>query len=800
MKRGSLLLALCMLAWPLSASAITESDLLDPDQAFRLSTSMVDSHTVRAQWDIADGYYLYRHRFQLKSATPGISLGAPQFPPGKAKKDEFFGEVQTYRHQVAIDIPVQRDASAPANLELTAQYQGCADAGVCYPPQTKEVSLTLPAAPAPDQSAPNEPAPNQPSAVTESPEFPQSPAPQSSPASPAAPSGGLSALSQLSKSLGLSSNQSEFLEPDQAYVFSADVADPSTLVVRWQIADGYYLYRERMKLKLQETGGGTGGAQLGAVQLPAGESKQDEFLGRTQVYHRQVAVKVPVQRTIQGALPVKLDVTYQGCAEAGLCYPPMTKTVALTLPAAAAGSATATPLEEKSAPALSSASFNANGDSAEPVAEQDRLARSLASGSRWLVLSQFFLLGVLLAFTPCVFPMLPILSSIIAGEGYALTMSRAFVLSLVYVLAMAVTYTGAGVVAGMFGQNLQSALQNPWIIGAFSLVFVLLALSMFGFYDLQLPSRWQTRLTEISNRQRGGTLLGVAVMGFLSALIVGPCVAPPLAGALIYIGQTGNAVLGGMALFALSLGMGTPLVVVGTTEGKFLPRSGPWMRRIKDVFGVLLLGLAIWMLERVLPAQVTMLLWAALLIVSGVYLGALEASGHEIGWRRLWKGVGIILIVYGIVVILGVASGGKDVLQPLQGLGIADKSSPGAGPLQFKRIKSVSDVQRELEAARAQNKPVVLDFYAGWCIECKRMEKYTFSDPSVAQALAGAVLLQADVTANDQADTQLLQHYHLIGPPATLFFGRNGQERDQYRLVGYMSPEKFRALVEKAFF
>jgi thiol:disulfide interchange protein DsbD len=738
------MLVACMLLWAPLAGAEGPDELLEPDQAFSFHAGAVGSAALQATWDIADGYYLYRDKFRFRSDTQGVNLGQPVMPPGKLKKDEFLGEVQTYRHQLAIGIPVT-GAKPGSSISLGVTYQGCADQGVCYPPQSKQVSVTLPAA--------------------------------------SDGKGALVlALQDLGSKLGLGGQEREFLEPDQAFVLSTEPAGPDSLVAHWDIADGYYLYRNRLRFKLLEQPG----IELGIPQLPAGDVKQDEFLGKTEVYHHSLTAKIPVLRASSGELPVKLDITYQGCAEAGLCYPPITKTVSLSLPAAIAGTAVASP------PPASPAAT-------PELAEQDRIAGSLASGSTPLVLASFFAFGLLLAFTPCIFPMIPILSSIIVGQGSRITMGRALALSVVYILAMALTYTGAGVVAGLFGENLQAAFQNPWLLGSFSALFVLLALSMFGFYELQLPSRWQSKLTEISNRQRGGTTLGVALMGFLSALIVGPCVAPPLAGALIYIGQSGDALLGGTALFAMSLGMGVPLLAVGASAGKLLPKAGPWMDTIKAVFGVVLLGVAIWMLERIVPPQISLILWGGLLIVCGVYLGALEPIRGASGWRKLWKGMGWIALLYGSVLLVGAASGGKDVFNPLGGLA----SSPGTGPasrhLSFRPVKSVADLQRELAAARERRQPVMLDFYADWCVECKRMEKYTFSDPAVQRALSGVTLLQADVTANDEEDKALLRHLGLIGPPATLFYAPDGKERRTDRLVGYLGPEQFVKRLHSAF-
>jgi thiol:disulfide interchange protein DsbD len=385
-----------------------------------------------------------------------------------------------------------------------------------------------------------------------------------------------------------------------------------------------------------------------------------------EVYHDRVDLTLPLVRQTAAATEIELVAKYQGCAERGICYPPQTKRVRLSLPDATGATATAAPaLPAASPPVASPPGIVA----AEPVSEQDRIAAVLAGGSLWAVVALFFGFGLLLAFTPCVFPMIPILSGIIAGQGSRITTRRAFVLSLVYVLAMALTYAVAGVLAGLFGANIQAAFQDPWILSAFALVFVALALSMFGFYELQLPSALQSRLAELSNRQEGGTLIGVAIMGLLSALIVGPCVAPPLAGALIFIGQTGDALLGGVALFFLSLGMGAPLIAIGTSAGKLLPRAGAWMDAVKAAFGVALLAVAILLLERILPAALSMLLWGLLLICSAVYLGALsQLPATAGGWDRLWKGLGVAMLIYGALMLAGAAAGGKDTLQPLRGI------------------------------------------------------------------------------------------------------------------------------------
>lgn len=588
----------------------------------------------------------------------------------------------------------------------------------------------------------------------------------------------------------------EVLDPDQAFTFETR-SDNGRVFVDWQIADGHYLYRDKTDLLPADT------QQLKHDNfiVDQGKLKHDEFFGEIYTLEHQATASILVTNAQDGIKNATFKVKYQGCSEiSGICYPPITKE--FTLDVAPIRDAAASTLDagqpQPGAPQATQQSAQDAGGNAVPMSEQDQIAASLSSGSALLTIITFFGFGLLLAFTPCVFPMIPILSSIIVGQGTQITTRRAFVLSLVYVVAMALTYTVAGVFAGMFGENIQAAFQNPWILGSFAVVFVLLSLSMFGFYELQMPGFIQNRLTSVSNRQQGGTLSGVAIMGLLSALIVGPCVAAPLAGALIYIGQTGDAVLGGVALFALSMGMGLPLIAIGTSAGKLLPRTGAWMDAVKAVFGVMMLAVAIWMLERILPAQITMLLWAILLIVSAIYMGALETLKAEAtGWTRLWKGVGIVLLIYGVILMLGVASGGQQVFQPLKGIAASSGTSQQAH-LEFKQIKGIDGLNEALAQAKAENKSVMLDFYADWCVSCKEMENYTFSDPAVQAALKDTVLLQADVTPNDELDKALYKHFNIFGPPAIIFYDTSGNELKPYRVVGFMNAEKFTQHVNQA--
>jgi len=607
----------------------------------------------------------------------------------------------------------------------------------------------------------------------------------------------LDALTGLGGRLGVQ-DEPEILSPEEAFRLEAALAGEDRIALAWKIAPGTYLYQDKIGVALDDGGRGVG---LGRYELPAARIKKDALrpdgsVGDLPVYYDGLALSLPLERSNGSPAEVTLSVSYQGCADLGICYPPQKQNLSFVVPAALGAAPDTDPLRQAesrirpAAPGAPSPVAEAGG-AEPPVSEQDRIASILAAGNIWTTVSLFFVLGLALALTPCVFPMIPILSGIIAGQGTGITTRKAFVLSLVYVLAMSVTYTVAGVLAGLFGENLQAAFQNPWILSTFALVFVLLALSMFGFYDLQLPSAWQSKLTDVSNRQRGGSLTGVAVMGFLSALIVGPCVAPPLAGALIYIGQHGDPVGGGLALFALSMGMGAPLIAIGTSAGKLLPRAGAWMDTVKAVFGVGLLAVAIILLERIIPPAIALLLWGALLIVSAVYMGALKQLPVEAsGWDRLWKGVGVVLLVYGGLMLVGAAAGGKDTLQPLRGLGLT--AGAETQELHFKRIKTVADLEREVAAASAAGRPVMLDFYADWCVSCKEMERYTFSDPAVQRALSDFVLLQADVTANDAEDKALLQgHFGLPGPPSIMFYGRDGEERRAFRVVGFMPAAEF---------
>jgi len=745
------LFLICLL--PLTAQA--DDEPLMPDVAFKISASADGPDAVRVEWDIAKGYYLYLDKFKFASNNDGITLGAIKMPKGKLHNgilpDGNEGEVEVFMHRLSVRIPITRSASALNTLVLSVQYQGCAEIGICYPPQRKKLRIDLPPA------------------VT-----------SSSPVLKSPPS--------LSQVLGIG-GENDILPADQVFALSPEVVDGNTVVLRWQIAKDYYLYRDKFNFKLKNVSG----VRLGEVKFSQPQSKYDEPSKTTlHVYHNTAEVTLNLIRSNAAEMTLPLQVIYQGCAEKrGICYPPQTKKLDLLLPATTATVGTA-------------ATQTKTGTANNFVSAQDQSAQVLASGGILHIIIFFFLGGVALAFTACMYPMIPILSSIIIGQGEKVTTAGAFSMSLVYVEAMALTFGVMGAVVAMFagGVNLQAYFQSPWILIPFSILFVLLALSMFGFYTIQMPASLQSKLSEISNKQRGGSFIGIAIMGALSALIIGPCAGPVVIGALAVAAKEGNILLGFIAMFVLGNGLGLPLLIVGTTGGKFMPKAGTWMDVVKAVAGVILLSIAILFLERVsfIPVKMLMLMWATLFIVSGIYMGALDQLQKEAsGWMRLWKGLGIVIILYGAIVMLGGLTGARNVTDPLHGSSLISGGGAVAAQehLSFKRIKSDKDLKRELAAASAAGKYVMLDFYADWCTYCKEFEDYVFSDPQVQAQLKDFVLLQADVTANDAQDRALSKHAGVQAPPAILFFDKKGNEVRKYRVVGAMNAKNFMARVHQ---
>ena len=767
------LLAMPLLLLSAMPGTALSEDFLDPEEAFKFSARVVDAQTVEASWKIAEGYYLYKDKFKfaLIDAKNGVKPGKPVLPAGKMKDDPTFGKVEIYKKAVSIRVPITRQPSGILAIELQATYQGCAEDGVCYMPTVSTAKLKLPALATPKAEAKELPAP------AAAPAKLASIVPAEAAASQSPQKQSASALAGLRTLAGDDMSEADFLPPDQAFQSAATLKDAQTLVVNYTIAQDYYLYRNKLAYAVKSPADLT----LGQAVTPTPDVKEDPNFGRSEVYHQSFSAEIPLSRPLKDGESLEIDLTYQGCSEKGICYPPTTQPFTLSANSA-------------------DAQMTASPEPAATLDDASSIEKTLKGGGLWVAIAAFFGFGLALSLTPCVFPMIPILSGIIAGQKHV-TRSSGFMLSLAYVLGMAITYAIVGIIAAQSGTLLSNALQNPVALGIGAAIFVALALSMFGFYDLQLPSALQSKLTETSNKLHGGHFTGVFGMGALSALIVGPCVAPPLAAALAYIAQTGDSLKGGLSLFFLALGMGVPLLAVGLSAGTLLPKAGAWMNGVKYFFGVAMLGVAIWLISPFLPAWVHMALWAALLIISAVYLHALDPlPQHAKGWARFWKGVGVVALIAGLGLLLGALGGSRDILQPLSVYqGVAGGGSAQATPagLKFEKVKTTAELDARLSQAKQAGQPVMLDFYADWCVSCKEMEKFTFSDAKVQERLKGVLLLKADVTGNTADDKVLLQRFGLFGPPGIIFWTSNG-EQATHKVIGYEESAKFLASIAKA--
>lgn len=716
--------------------ALDQDELLDVDVAFAPEVIEVGTDDIKLRFNIADKYYLYKHAFKFPNKDSVITFGEAQIPDGDKKEDEFFGEVETYHHQIDIVIPYENnDAKHTAKFKF--KYQGCAEAGVCYPPQTKTIELTLPVQQASVLHGNN-----------------------------LGNDLGNDLLgSNTTSGLGLGGNDNwggqadTVLPEDQAFMFETIAMDANLLSARFTMSQNVYLYKDKVILTSL-----TDGITIGDLSFPEAKVKDDPHFGEVEIFFNQIEVDVNISRSASAGNKLKIQAEFQGCVDEGICYPPISRVITVDLPDYVAVKTV---------------------DDGNQLSEQGQIQKNLEKNTWWSTMLKFFILGIGLALTPCLFPMIPILSGLIAGQG-EIGRSKAFTLSVIYVLAMALAYTIAGVIAGMMGAgvNIQAALQTPLIIITFSLVFVLLSLSMFGFYDLQLPSSWQTKLMNISNNQAGGTYIGVAIMGFLSAIIVGPCVSPALAGTIIYISETGDPVIGGIALFSMSIGMGLPLLLVGASAGKWMPQAGGWMNVVKSFFGITLLGMAIWFMSRIIPGPASLALFGILALMSSIfwYRYALKngVKGKMIGLFLVFK---IALIGIGIVQIVGAIRGNTDFMHPLTKY-----------ETHFTPIKSYDDLQK---AIAGTDKIVLLDFYADWCAECKHMEGATYSKLLVQKELERFLVLKADVTDQDDIDIELMKKFKIVGPPATLFFGKDNQLIKQYSFFGFKGPEEFVSHLQK---
>lgn len=759
-------------------SQLPEPELLEPDRAFALSTRVLDPQTLEARWKIADGYYMYRDKFRFEAIDNSVVLQTPILPTGKVKDDPLFGTVETYIGEVAVQLPFLRRSEDANAIRLRITAQGCNEpVGVCYPPITKEVSYDLP---------------------------------------PSAGTGTRAVRTQITKLQSLrdlvgdsnSNSTREFLPADQAFVLEMERTDAANLRARFTIADGYYLYRDKMRFELT----GPNGAPADAVKLehyvlPPGKPKFDEYFGNTEVYYQSLELGLPLRSVVTRTTTAQLHATYQGCAEQGICYPPIQKRFDLTLDAGGIATVTAVTTEGDALPTASTGTAVA-GALAAPATGTTRAT----TGGFLLAVAGAFATGLLLTFTPCVLPLIPIISGVIVGQADTqITKLRGGALSATYVLGTAVTYTAIGAVAGATGDQLQAYFQNAWALGLLAAVFVAMALSMFGLYQLQMPSFIQSRLHARVQGLRGGTLTGVFLLGLASALIVGACVSPLLISVLSVAIVSKDPLLGAAIMFTMALGMGVILIAVGLGAGILLPKAGAWMERVKQVFGVGLLAVAIYLLGFI-PQVPVLLLWGAFFIVVAVYLGATQTlpSGAS-GWRYLWKGVGTFLLIWGVLALIGGLAGNRDLLRPLPATLSMLSLNPVAGSAEsatvsveslrlFERINTVKALDERLETARRLGRPVLIDYYADWCTDCLRMERTTFADPRVRQALSERfVLVQLDVTDAFSPETAALkQRFGVYGPPATLFLSASGEERRELRFYGYRSADAFLAIVRRA--
>ncbi|TQV70896.1 protein-disulfide reductase DsbD [Aliikangiella marina] len=613
----------------------------------------------------------------------------------------------------------------------------------------------------------------------------------------------------------LFATKSEFLKVDEAFQLTTDVLD-NEIIARFEIADAYYMYRSRFFFNAE-------GATLGEAQIPDGKKKVDEYLGDVEVYYNHLEIVIPFTAHQK---EFEFSLEFQGCAEAGLCYPPEEKRFTLLANnvvakpvaiggsdgsgggnasdsnsgLAASGSATSTSAQP-------SANTATQSTLSEPVAEefqseQELILGILSEGSLLEIVIWGVLGGILLAFTPCVLPMVPILSSIIVGQGKEVSTGKAFGLSLAYTQAMAIPYTLLGILAASLGEGFSTTLQQPLFIGITAVIFLLLSLSMFGFYELQLPQGLQNRINNLSNSQESGSYVGAGVMGALSALVVSPCVTVPLSALLIYIAKTGDIVIGGVGLYALAVGMGIPLIMVGVGGGKFLPKAGAWMNAIKAGFGVVMIGMALYISKHLIPGPLYLFAWSVLLIVTAIYMGAL--SQVETNAQKFWKGTGLVMFVYGIILVIGASLGNGRLLSPLANVtAIAAHSGQGANSVDphamFEKVKTIADVEAKIRQANAEGKTVMFDFFAEYCTACYEFADYTFPDPAVQAALGNTVLIQADVTKGDADDKALMKHYGILGLPSILFFDANGEEDERLRATGFEKADVFVQRINAAY-
>lgn len=741
----------------INAAFAADDEPLMPEQAFKFD-AVVKDNQIQATWTMADDYYMYRDKIRFESATPGVTLGTPIYPKGKMKHgikpDGSEGEVETYMHSVTVEVPIAK--ADGKELKLIAHGQGCAEKlGICYPPQKREKLLTLASA---NTSA-------------------------------------VSAVSALGSQLGLGDNATdEPLPPQQAFQFSA-MAKGNNIIATWTIAPDYYMYRDKFNFKAK-----TPGLSFGEIKIPPGKMKHgikpDGSEGEVETYMNTVTIEVPytLSNKVDG---IEFVANGQGCAEKlGICYPPQHRTALVSVTEAATAAA------PTSSPATTPPASVASKSTDNPATEQAATTpvAPAAASSIWDTLGRLvfaFFSGLGLTFTPCVLPMLPIISSIIIGQGDKVTKARGGFLAAVYVLGTAVVWTIAGVVAGASGEQLQAYTSSPYFLVPVAVVLLLLSLAMFGIYNLQMPASLQSKAQEKSYGLKGGTVIGVFIMGVLASVIAGACVSPILILNLGVAMQTHDAVLGGGIMLLMALGMGVPIILIGVGAGWLLPKAGTWMDAVKYVFGVMLIGLALYIVSSVSWIPI-LYLWAPFLIITGVYMGATKSIPEGAsGWKTMWKGIGIFLLIWGILALVGAMQGNRDILQPIQlgtGGGSSVTTTAGNAEAMFERVHNIDDMNAKLASAKAAGKPVFLDYYATWCTDCNLMKRTVFSDSQVQQYMRNNyVVLQADVSDQFDKRTQPMKDkFGVFGPPALLFFDRQGNLTK--KVYGQLSKSEFLAL------
>ena len=727
-------LLIAMAVAPLSAQ--DSDDLLEPERAFAFSAEVISPEEIMATWQIAPGYYMYLDKFGFDADPSGVAIAQVNYPPARTKHDEFFGDVQILEHSARITIALQRSVSDSGELLLSARGQGCNEpVGVCYPPITQTVTLALPAVTPPKSNTVN-------------------------------------SVVDLQQLLGVAASGPEFLDVDDAFVLKVNADGRDMLRAQFSVAPGYYLYRNKLSFETR------GGSALAEHTLPPGKRKQDPYFGEVEIFATDFDAQLPIipETTAQEVI---LIANFQGCAEQGICYPPVEKTFTIALPQV-----------------ISNAVASENPTTT--VGQQAEADEGQTVSTRTLVgyLGAAFATGLLLSFTPCVLPLIPILLGTIVGQS-GTRRGRATGLSVVYVLGTVATYAAIGAVAGATGEQLQAYFQNIWAIGAIALILGLMALSMFGFYEIQMPSALQSRLATGSQGLRGSASM-VFILGAASALIVGACVSPLLISVLSIAILNADPWIGAALMSSMALGMGVILVVAGAGATWLIPRSGLWMERVKQAFGVMLLGVAVYLLGAI-PAIPVLLLWATLFIITGVYLGAGRTLAADAsGWAVFFKGLGIVLLVWGILAMIGGFSGNRSIMAPVSFSSLigASGGTSEEKAVHFESINSLVALDEALAEAKTTDKKVILDFYADWCTDCVRMEKTTFRDPLVTTALGGYRLLQVDVTdPDDPGGTAIKKRYGVFGPPAILFFNADSREYQSERRYGFIGADVLVALL-----